>query len=124
MADDLRRAAEAIARSHRQRAFQHHEHAGRPLSRREYPLTAAVLPTFSEPFDARDISLGEDGKGLLAAPPDDALVWVHLDLLFVMRAPNARLGAPLRPVAANIRRAVKANALERWRGADRGLRPS
>jgi hypothetical protein len=68
MAHDLRRAAEAAARRHRQRAFQHHEHAGGPLSRREQPLTAAVLPTFSEPFDARDVSLGEYGKGLIAAP--------------------------------------------------------
>jgi hypothetical protein len=88
MAHDLRRAAEAVARSHRQRAFQHHEHAGRPLSRREQPLTAAVLPTFSEPFDARDVGLGEYGKGLIAAPPDDALVWTHLDLSVVLRSPN------------------------------------
>jgi hypothetical protein len=69
MAHDLRHAAKAIARNHRQRAFQHQEQARRPISRREQLLTAAVLPTFAEPFDARDVSLGEGGKGLIAAPP-------------------------------------------------------
>ena len=69
VAHDLRRAAKAVARSHRQRAFQHHEHARRPLSRREQPLTAAVLPTFAKPLDAQDVSLAEHGKGLIAAPP-------------------------------------------------------
>src|SRR5271165_1881330 len=118
---DSRRAAEAIARSHRQRAFQHHEHAGRPLSRREQPLTAAVLPTFAEPFDARDVSLAEYGKGLIAAPPDDALVWVHLDLPVVMHAPNARLGAPpSREAGQDSIRTVKPSAPERWRRESRG----
>jgi hypothetical protein len=62
VADDLRRAAEAVARSHHQRAFQHYEHAGRSLARREERLAAAVFTTFAEPLDARDVSLVECGK--------------------------------------------------------------
>ena len=40
------------------------------------------------------IRFAEYGKGLIAAPPDHALVRVHLDLPVVMHGPNARLGAP------------------------------
>jgi hypothetical protein len=88
IAAHARRASEAVARTHRQRAFQHHEDAGRPLSRPEQPLAAAVLPTFAKPLDARDVSLAEYGKGLIAAPRDDVLVWVHLDMPVVMGSLN------------------------------------
>jgi hypothetical protein len=77
MAHDLRGAAETVARSHRQRAFQDQEHAGRPLSRPEEPLAAAELPSFAEPLDARDVSLAEYRKGLIMAPRYGVLVWVH-----------------------------------------------
>jgi hypothetical protein len=88
VADDLRPASQSVTRDHRQCALQHDEHAGRVFSRPKQPLATAVLATLAESLDARDISLAKDRKGLIAAPPDDAIVWVHLD---APRGADARL---------------------------------
>ena len=61
-------ATQTVTLAHRQRTFQHHEHAGRRLARREHALTAVVLPTLTEPGDARDLRLGQPWEGLIAAP--------------------------------------------------------
>jgi hypothetical protein len=75
MAHDQDHVTEAVALAHRQCALQDYEHARRPLSGREQPLAAAVLPTFTEPRDTREVSLTELGKRLIAAPGNDVLVW-------------------------------------------------
>jgi hypothetical protein len=59
---------QTVTRAHRQRTFEHHEHAGRPLAGREHALAAVELPTFTEAGDARDLRLGQPWEGLIVAP--------------------------------------------------------
>ena len=75
VAHDGHHMTETVAPSRRQRAFEHHEHAGCPLSCRNQSLAVAVLPTFAEPRDASELGLAEHGKGLIMAPRTAAGGW-------------------------------------------------
>jgi hypothetical protein len=67
VAHDGHHVTETVAPGRRQRTFEHHEHARCLLSCRNQSLAVAVLPTFTEPRDASDLSLAEHGKGLIMA---------------------------------------------------------
>jgi hypothetical protein len=51
--------AQAVALGHRDRAFQHHEHARSRLACREQLLAARVASHVAEVTDARDLRVGE-----------------------------------------------------------------
>ena len=74
MAYDRHDVTQTVTRAHRQRTFQHHEHAGRRLAGREHALAVVVLPTLTEPGDARDLRLGQPWEGLIVAPRNAARV--------------------------------------------------
>src|SRR5438477_9799 len=74
VAYDRHDVTQTVTRAHRQRTFEHHEHAGRRLAGREHSLAAVVLPTFTEAGDARDLRLGQPWEGLIVAARNAARV--------------------------------------------------
>jgi hypothetical protein len=69
---DRHDVTQTVTLAYRQRTFQHQEHTGRRIAGREHALAATVLPTLTEPADARNLRLGQPREGLILTPRNAA----------------------------------------------------